>query len=178
MRLWGYQLHHMSHKIDIQIKEGAIFISDAHANTNRKEFLHFLQSMDKGELTPPQLFLMGDLFDFLAYGASYTQKFYQQEINLINKLSYTIEIFYIEGNHDFNLKKIFPNIKVYPIEKQPLLVSYKNQKGLISHGDINGSMIYKISHKILRSYIFLKILDIIVGEKFSTKYLKAFSLNS
>ncbi len=156
----------------IDIKEGAIFISDAHDNINRRSFLQFLKKIDTKELNPPQLFLMGDLFDFLAYGASYTIKFYKKQIELINKISQKIPTYYLEGNHDFNLQKIFPYLKVFPIEKQPILVSYKDKKGLISHGDIYSGWIYKLSHKILRNYFFLKLLDIINGERFSKNYLQ------
>ena len=156
----------------IEIKEGAIFISDAHENENRKEFLKFLQKVDKGEIKTPQLFLMGDLFDFLTFEAKYTLKFFHEEIQLINKISQNIEVIYVEGNHDFNLQKIFPFAKVYPLKKQPIKVKYKNQFGLISHGDVYSDWIYTLSHKIFRNDFLIKILHIINGDKLSANYLK------
>ncbi|MBQ6223824.1 MAG: metallophosphoesterase, partial [Campylobacter sp.] len=91
-----------------KIKSGAIFLSDAHANTNRANFRAFLQELNslENENLPSQIFMLGDMFDFLA-NTTYSQKFYEFEINLINEISKKCEIFYFEGNHDFNLAEIF-----------------------------------------------------------------------
>jgi len=152
----------------IEIKEGAIFIADVHANENRKEFLNFLDEVK--EINPPQLFLMGDIFDFLAYEAKYTLKFYEEEIKKLNSLS--LEIIYLEGNHDFGISKIFPKIKVFPLSKQPVKVRYKNQIGFIAHGDVFSGVGYNFFHFFLRSSLLLKILNILNGEKFSKSYLQ------
>jgi len=152
----------------IEIKEGAIFIADVHANKNRKEFLSFLDEVKK--INPPQLFLMGDIFDFLTYEAKYTLKFYEEEIKKLNSLN--LEIIYLEGNHDFGISKIFPNIKVFPLSKQPVKVRYKNQVGFIAHGDVFSGIKYNFFHFFLRSSLILKILNSLNGEKFSKGYLK------
>jgi UDP-2,3-diacylglucosamine hydrolase len=112
----------------IEIKEGAIFLSDTHTNSSRPQFLKFLIKLEKKEIVTSQLFLLGDMFDFLASEVSYTKEFYKREIELLNKLSKTVEIFYIEGNHDFNLEKIFPHIKVFPLSKQPVFAKYNSQR--------------------------------------------------
>jgi UDP-2,3-diacylglucosamine hydrolase len=159
----------------IEIKEGAIFLSDAHANSSRPQFLKFLKKLIKKEIITSQLFLLGDIFDFLASEVSYTKEFYKEEIELLNKLSRIIEIIYIEGNHDFNLQKIFPHIKVFPLSKQPLIVKYKSQRVMLLHGDKYESKTYHIAHFFLRnSFVlsFLNLIDGFIDFKLSQDYIK------
>jgi len=159
----------------IEIKEGAVFVSDAHANTNRTQFYEFLKRVDKKEIDTPQLIFMGDMFDLLIGGASYLEKFYEKEIKLINKISKQKEIFYLEGNHDFNLQILFPNIKVYKLSKQPVLAVYHESKILISHGDCFEGFVYKFVHTLFRHSLTIKLLNIIDNafeNKLTKSYLK------
>jgi UDP-2,3-diacylglucosamine hydrolase len=114
------------------------------------------------------------MFDLLAGEVSYTKEFYKKEIELLNRLSKIVEIFYIEGNHDFNLQKIFPNIKVVPISKQPLFAKYKEQKLILLHGDKYEDKLYHISHFFLRNktiLTFLNFVDILLKYKISKDYI-------
>ncbi|MCD8541207.1 MAG: hypothetical protein LRY22_00560 [Aliarcobacter cryaerophilus] len=52
---------------------------------------------------------MGDNFDFLSNEIKYFKNRNKDIIELLNSLSDSFEIFYLEGNHDYNLSKIFPN---------------------------------------------------------------------
>jgi UDP-2,3-diacylglucosamine hydrolase len=149
----------MSLKQPIGIKEGALFISDAHENVTREAFYRFLCAIDEGEITTPQLFLMGDMFDLLVGQISYTHTHYQKTINLINHLSKTIEIIYIEGNHDFNLQKLFPNVTVIPITKQPAAGIFHERLILLSHGDWNEDSNYQRYSKIIRNPLLLTFLN-------------------
>ena len=56
------------------IKPGAIFIGDAHAGASRPQFLKFLRALKAEPTPPPQIFMMGDMFDFLA-NPTYVQRF-------------------------------------------------------------------------------------------------------
>lgn len=142
-----------------EINEGAIFISDAHDNANKKHFLNFLKALKNGDIElPSQLFLMGDMFDLLTCTA-YTQMFYKEQIDLLNELSNDIDIFYFEGNHDFNLSEIFPKIKVFPINLQPQLFIADRQKISLAHGDIFLSLTETICLRALRNKVLLKFLD-------------------
>ncbi len=151
----------MSLKQPLEIKENALFISDAHDNVTREAFYRFLCAIDEGEITTPQLFLMGDMFDLLVGQVTYTHKHYQKTINLINKLSQNIEIIYIEGNHDFNLKKVFPNVTVIPIQKQPLTAHFHEHTFLLSHGDWNENQNYRLYTKIIRNPFLLTLLNLL-----------------
>ena len=144
----------------IVIKEGAIFIADSHENENRKNFLRFLYALKSGEIKTPQLFLMGDMFDFLAAQCEFFVKFYEPYIDVINEISKKTEIYYFEGNHDFNLTPLFKNVKTYPIGAQPVKFASKCQKCVfIAHGDIFLPLVSKYALRFLRIKIFLKTMN-------------------
>ncbi len=144
-----------------EIKEEALFISDAHDNESRDGFHNFLENLSTKETLPPQLFLMGDMFELLVGEVTHTKSLFKETIELINKLSQNIEIFYFEGNHDFNLQTIFPNVKVFPIQTQPVLFHFNDKKLLLSHGDLHQGTGYTLYTTIIRNYITLKILNFI-----------------
>ncbi len=145
----------------IEIKDGAFFISDAHDNEKRDSFYLFLKKLDAGEIQTPQLFLMGDMFDLLVGEVTYTKELFKESIALINRLSQTLEIFYFEGNHDFDLQGIFPDVKVFPISLQPALFSFHDKKILLSHGDLHQGFSYTLYTAIIRNKISLKVLNLI-----------------
>ena len=159
----------------IEIKKGAIFISDTHLNSNRDIFINFLLDIETKKIVPTQLFLMGDMFDFLAYEIEYSREFYKDTIKIINDLSKRVEIYYFEGNHDFNLKEIFPLIKVYSLTSQPVLAKFKDKKLLFSHGDIYSGFGYKIFHMIVRNTYILNIINKI-DKLFNNQISKRFFL--
>ncbi|CAD7289280.1 UDP-2,3-diacylglucosamine hydrolase [Campylobacter majalis] len=143
------------------IKDKAIFVSDAHVNENRAEFLTLLNDINSGKIATPQLFLMGDIFDFLVGYGEYCQNFYAQYIELINEISQKIQVYFIEGNHDFRVGKIFPNAKVYEISKQPVSFNIANKTLQIAHGDIFLPFVSKYALLFLRLIWFLKLMNFI-----------------
>jgi UDP-2,3-diacylglucosamine hydrolase len=138
----------------ISLAKDTIFISDSHCNNQNKELLNILKKENAS-----MIIFMGDIFDLLFGEISQSIKENQDLINIINEISINKEIIYLEGNHDFNLKKIFPNIKIYPINKQPLIVSYKDKKIALSHGDKNISLVYSLYTSIIRNKPFLFFLN-------------------
>lgn len=151
-----YQLLRMSP--EISIKEGALFIADAHDSATRTFFFEFLQQCLKNP--PPQLFLMGDMFDLLVGNVAYGVRQYQPYIALIEQIADRCEVFYFEGNHDFNLAPLFPHVRVFSIEQQPLHVSFPDgSKGLLLHGDKYGDAIHRTYTSIIRNTSVLWVLD-------------------
>lgn len=142
-----------------EIKEGAFVVADAHYSHRLPYFLDFLKDITSGKLNPPQLILMGDIFDTLFGEVLHTHRANKEAIELLNKISMNIEVLYLEGNHDFNLDKIFPHVKTFPISSQPLTCSFKDKTILLSHGDIEGEFKYKIYTKIIRNRYFLHLLS-------------------
>lgn len=155
-----------------EIKAGAIFIADAHDNANKKGFLNFLKALENGIIAmPPQLFVMGDMFDYLSITA-YSQEFYKEHIKLLNSLGKRTQIYYFEGNHDFNLAQIFPNLEVFDIYHQPQIFTTKfGEKISLAHGDIFLKPLDTLFLRLLRSRAFLLIMDKI-DRAFSYKITK------
>jgi len=152
------------------IKEGAIFVADSHFNEKRDEFLIFLESIKSNNITTTQLFLMGDMFDFLSGESKYFINKNRLVIDLINELSNSIEIIYLEGNHDYNLKKLFPKVKIYERDEQAIFMKYKDKTVSLSHGDIFvNDKFYDVYCKIIRNKIFLNIMNFIDFKNYISK---------
>jgi len=144
------------------INENAIFVADSHFNEKRAQLLTFLKKLKTKEIETTQLFLMGDMFDFISGESKYFIKRNSKVIALLNELSKNMEIIYLEGNHDYNLKDLFPHIKVYKREAQPIFMTYQNQKVALSHGDIFvNDKFYDIYCKIIRNRFFLLFMNAI-----------------
>ena len=154
------------------IKDDAIFIADSHYNKKRISLEILLNQIISNEIKTSQLILMGDMFDFLSYEIKYFVKINQKIIDLINKLGEKIDIVYFEGNHDFDIKNIFFNIKVITREEQYSIFRYDNKNLYISHGDIYTPITYNIFTTIMRSKLFLKTLNMIDISNVISKYFE------
>ncbi|WP_331775255.1 UDP-2,3-diacylglucosamine diphosphatase [Sulfurospirillum sp. 1612] len=156
MKTWACRLLHMC----LDIKEGAIFISDAHDNDQRDYFWQFLQLIATKQIKTPQLFLMGDMFDLLVGEVQYLTEKYKKYIQLLEQLAREIDIYYLEGNHDFALKALFHHVHVYTIEEQPLIARILGQKVLLLHGDKYGSIWHRVYTKMIRNRLLLRVLNL------------------
>ncbi len=142
------------------IQENALFVADSHYPNHGEEFLILLKKLKSGEIVTPQLFLMGDNFDLLFGYNDYIQTFSSEAISLLQQLSLKLEIHYFEGNHDFLLTEIFPNIKIYPRESQPVFFSLNEKRAGLSHGDQYAlGWKYDLYCRIQRSRLFFKLLS-------------------
>ena len=143
---------------NLEIKEGAIVVADAHYSHKRPHFLEFLRDICSKKIPCPQLILMGDIFDALFGEIEHTHKVNEEAIRLINELSLNIEVIYLEGNHDFNLTTIFPKAKIFPISMQPVECRMNEKRVLLSHGDIESDMGYRVYATAIRSSCVLYLL--------------------
>ncbi|MDQ7085022.1 MAG: UDP-2,3-diacylglucosamine diphosphatase [Sulfurovum sp.] len=119
----------------IAIEEDALFIADSHYPHHGDAFLVLLLAIERGSISVPQVFLMGDNFDLLFGHNSYILEKNQQVITLLLTLSHSIDFYYFEGNHDFCLANIFVDMKVYSRDAQPIVFALGTQKVALSHGD-------------------------------------------
>ncbi|WP_419770281.1 MAG: UDP-2,3-diacylglucosamine diphosphatase [Candidatus Marinarcus sp.] len=156
------------------IEENAIFIADAHFNEQRGEFFKILEKLKTKEITTTQLFLMGDMFDFITQESYYFIKQNQKVIDLLNELSCGMQIVYLEGNHDYNLEKLFPNITIISRDNQPIRGLYKTQKVALSHGDNFDKFSYNLYCKIIRNRPLLRFLNAIDFNHWLSKKIDAF----
>ncbi|EAJ4502134.1 UDP-2,3-diacylglucosamine diphosphatase [Campylobacter upsaliensis] len=154
-----------------ELKEGAFFIADAHENEDRRGFWDFLQALERGEIHTPQLFLMGDIFDLLVWEISVSHSFAMPYIVLLEKLCEKMEIYYLEGNHDFNLGLFFKKVRVIPLQNQPLVLHTskgKDEKFFLAHGDIFLNPILQFLLKSLRNRFLLRFLNVLNFLTFSS----------
>ena len=50
----------------LSIKQDSIFVADSHYNQKNKQFLFFLKQIENKKIKTTQLFLMGDMIDFIS----------------------------------------------------------------------------------------------------------------
>jgi len=156
----------MSHRLEL--REGAYIISDAHYSPQRPQLLQLIQDIHSKKRKPSQLILMGDIFDALFGLIEYTYEDNLEMIDLLEDIAKDIEVIYFEGNHDFNLKVLFKNIKIFPLSKQPKTLYYKNKKVCMAHGDFDGKTGYKIYTALIRNPVILfvlKYIDILLSHR-------------
>jgi len=146
----------MSHRLEL--REGAYIISDAHYSPQRPQLLQLIKEIHSKKLKPSQLILMGDIFDALFGLIEYTYADNKEMIDLLEDIAKDIEVLYFEGNHDFHLKVVFKNIKIFPLAQQPQTLYYKDIKVCMAHGDFDGKMGYKIYTALIRSPFILFVL--------------------
>lgn len=164
----------MPHKIE----DGAIFIADAHENSKRKHFDTFLTHLENGTIKTPQLFLMGDMFDLLVGDISFTCKENTAYIQRLDALATKFPIYYFEGNHDFNLSKLFLHVKIFPLKRQPLRFATPFGDVLLLHGDKYSGVLYGIYTALIRSKITLfclNWLDLFLKNRISSNLLEKLS---
>ena len=147
----------MSH--NIELKEGALIISDAHYSSSRPELLSLIKDIHSQKIITSQLVLMGDIFDALFKEVPKTQENNVEMIKLLNEISEKIELIYLEGNHDFNLQAIFLNAEIIPLKGQPLICSYKDKRVALAHGDFDIGLFYKIYTALIRNSFILYLLN-------------------
>ncbi len=146
----------------LKIQDDAVFIADAHYQVGVRESLYdFLCKIDNAEIHTSQLIMMGDMCDLLVGSIEYTTKENHKLILLINQLSQKLEILYFEGNHDFDLQRLFPAVKVIPYSKQPLHCMYHDKKISLSHGDLYQGVKYTLYSIWIRNFITLKFLNLL-----------------
>ncbi|MBY0541468.1 MAG: UDP-2,3-diacylglucosamine diphosphatase [Campylobacterales bacterium] len=156
----------------LSIKPDAIFVADSHFNNKNQELLTFLKKVESKKILTSQLFLMGDMIDFISGESRYFVKKNSVVINLLNTLSNEIEIIYLEGNHDYNLKNLFLNIQVIKRENQPLFAKFEEKTVAISHGDNFINWKYDLYCKFIRNTIFLRVMNFLDINFFISKKIE------
>lgn len=144
-----------------RLREGALFISDAHFSQRRPKLLAFLKALYAQEIDASQLILMGDIFDLLFAPIGVTCKRNAEVIALINAISNLMEVIYFEGNHDFQIASLFPNIEVIPLSAQPKAFEYHGKRVMLAHGDYGSRLSYRIYTALIRSKVILHVLGLI-----------------
>lgn len=143
------------------LHEGAILVADSHCAAWRTTFINFLDALERDEIHTTQLVLMGDNFDLLFGPVTQTLHDNRDSIELLNRLSQKMEIIYLEGNHDFRLTSLFPDIYVVDRSQQPLILTYQEQRIALLHGDLKAPFGYSLYTALIRNRPILFCLNII-----------------
>jgi UDP-2,3-diacylglucosamine pyrophosphatase LpxH len=140
----------------------AICISDVHlgsVNCRSKELCAFLEEIESGILETKVLIINGDLFDSLEFQR--LKKRHWKVLSHLRKLSDTIEIIWIRGNHDEYAQEVVSHLIGAKTFTRHVLKS-GGKRILILHGDIYDDFISKyplITHIADRIYKLFQYID-------------------
>lgn len=144
---------------DLILKENSIFISDSHFKKGDENMLEIFKKLNKDS----QVILMGDIFHLLIGNLKTSRRINYELIDILKKLELSNEIIYLEGNHDFFIKKLkFKNIRIFPRKIQPIIVkNYLYHDCILAHGDIYLDKKYEAYRKKLDNRLFICMLKLI-----------------
>ena len=114
-----------------------IFLSDAHlrdpGDENYRRLLDFLNRQEDLDA----LFLLGDIFEFWL---GYRHVVFANYVPLLETLQRLTDngtrLFFVEGNHDFNLGLYFSERLNCTVIPEQLLLEWDSQQILVCHGDL------------------------------------------
>lgn len=148
------------------LKDGAWLIADSHYARYNTLLYDFLSSVAPQNL-PPQLILMGDIFDLLFGYAQNSIQPNRKMVDLLKQIARECEVIYLEGNHDFGLKPIFAElVKVVPRSAQPLVCEAGEVRVALHHGDTLQGLGYELYTAVIRNRFVdraLNMLDTFTG---------------
>lgn len=168
-------------------------MADAHFKRGDSALISYFSRIPNGV----QIFLMGDIFHLLVGSIKSSLKDNFALLELLFKMSFTHEIIYVEGNHDFGLKAAFQrlfamesvrkdsieskmqkvsNIRIFRYKNQPLIMrDYQNNLCILAHGDRWISPFYDFYRGFIDSRALLFCYKILDSITFGRLY-KRFSL--
>ncbi|WP_332445246.1 UDP-2,3-diacylglucosamine diphosphatase [Wolinella succinogenes] len=148
----------MSEKVWGEITTGSIFIADSH-ESDHFGYLERLWGFLEAQSSEAPVFLMGDVFDLLFGGVEASFAPHAELLRRISSLAQRRPLYWLEGNHDFNLSPFLEGITVIGRESQPALFRLGGERALLAHGDWKIGWGYEIYTKLIRNPWILKILN-------------------
>ncbi len=148
-------------KEEIAIKEGAWLIADSHYAYYNTTLYDFLSKIEPKNL-PPQLILMGDIFDLLFGNAQNSIQPNRKMVDLLKQIARVCEVIYLEGNHDFGLEPIFGGVvRVVPRSSQPIFAKVGRFRVALHHGDTLQGVGYELYTAAIRNRYVDKTLNLL-----------------
>ena len=116
-----------------------LFISDLHLHQTRPEvtglFRDFIDELLTITTPNPELYILGDLFEFWI-GDDFEDPLYSEITNqLKNLVKSGIKTYLMHGNRDFLIGENFLSKTGIELLKEPTIFSYKDKNIMLSHGD-------------------------------------------
>lgn len=138
-----------------KITHELLVVSDIHIldkdDKNAKLLLEFLSSIDTEKVR--YLVLLGDIFDFCLGASTYFHKKFAEVGKELSRISTgNVNVFFLEGNHEFLISRM-PWVGVKFVNKKTLKLSLHNGKSVsFIHGDyIGATWHYAAYSKLIRS---------------------------
>ncbi len=132
----------------------AIFLADAHLRNVEDENYQFLLDFLNQEKELDALFLLGDIFECWFGYKHLTFTAYIPILEKLRQLSKSgTKLYFIEGNHDFNMGSYFTETLSCTIIPHQRLIEWDGQKIMLSHGDLlKPNQHYQRLRTLLRSW--------------------------
>ncbi|MDX2479738.1 MAG: UDP-2,3-diacylglucosamine diphosphatase [Desulfuromusa sp.] len=132
----------------------AIFLSDAHLRHPQDNNYQLLLDFLNQQKDLDALFLLGDIFEFWL---GYKHLVFTVYIPLLEKLHQLsksgTKLYFVEGNHDFNLGPYFTETLNCTVIPDQQLINWDGQKIMLSHGDLlNPDRNYQRLRSLWRSW--------------------------
>lgn len=172
----------------LNLQSDAIFIADSHFNANTARGLLGYLAYLAQEKPPSQLILMGDIAQVLIGTIPTSIQYNIELIEILQKLEEkSVEIIWLEGNHDFALQSLHPHLPkttFIPRKLQPIFAQYQDKHYLLAHGDLYLGIKYNLYIRTLKAlsplfYLIDKLSDGEVyeeiHEKIEQKHIHSFS---
>ena len=151
-------------------------ISDIHVRDNYCEGGNFLYKfLDEAKLRgDTDIILLGDIFDFMVGSYPEYQKIFSRLFQKIeDTLNEKINIYYLEGNHDFHIKNLFQDyFKAYDhfqFYVGPFSLKVNGIDYLFCHGD--EIELNNIPHHVFRRFTKSKFAENVLLKVINHKYL-------
>jgi len=141
----------------------AIFLSDAHLRHPQDNNYQCLLDFLNRQKDLDALFLLGDIFEFWIGYKHLVFTVYMPLLEKLRQLSESgTKLYFVEGNHDFNLGPYFTETLKCTVIPDQQLIDWDGQKIMLSHGDLlNPDRNYQRLRSFWRSWP-VKILTQIV----------------
>ncbi len=124
-------------KCSAQPQAVALFASDVHLQESMPQTSNaFLRFLSEYAVHVPQLFLLGDLFEYWAGDDDLATPFHQQIIEALRRVSSAgTAVFWMPGNRDFLIGDVFCAASGVTKITDPHVVTIAEQPVVLAHGD-------------------------------------------
>lgn len=138
------------------------FLTDVHIKEADSQIARlFVEALDSASANGIEtIVLMGDIFDFFFAATQYHHEKFKEigaKLEELGSLGHTI--FFIQGNHEFSLKKLrWKHVEV--LTSKPLIIETPERKIGVCHGDkFNPPLLYRIYLYLVSSWLFQTLVS-------------------
>lgn len=113
-------------------------ISDIHIHTKSDPAYSALLSLLRANSQPGDTWILnGDIFELFVGSKEWFLNEYSELISLLKeKATAGVSIYYVEGNHDFQLDQVFNSASGIQLSKDDIELTLDGKKFYIAHGDL------------------------------------------